>query len=94
MAVNMNGMADDVDRRIGARSFARDLTDFMLLFSSYPGSIYSGATKLIAYSLLPAGFIVLVQDQDVRIVNGPADGNVNRLSDSGGGNRVPQLNHG
>jgi ABC-2 type transport system permease protein len=43
----------------GARSFARDLTDFMLLFSSYPGSIYTGATKLIAYTLLPAGFIVL-----------------------------------
>ena len=43
----------------GARSFARDLTDFMLLFSSYPGSIYSGMTKVVAYSLLPAGFIVL-----------------------------------
>ncbi len=43
----------------GARSFARDLTDFMLLFSSYPGSIYSGATKVIAYTLLPAGFVVL-----------------------------------
>jgi len=43
----------------GARSFARDLTDFMLLFSSYPGSIYSGATRLIAYTLLPAGFVVL-----------------------------------
>ena len=34
----------------GARSFARDLTDFLLLFSSYPGSIYSGATKLIAFT--------------------------------------------
>jgi ABC-2 type transport system permease protein len=43
----------------GARSFARDLTDFMLLFSSYPGSIYTGATKVIAYTLLPAGFVVL-----------------------------------
>src|SRR5258705_7689489 len=43
----------------GARSFARDLTDFTLLFSSYPGSIYSGATKVIAYTVLPAGFIVL-----------------------------------
>ena len=43
----------------GARSFARDLTDFMLLFSSYPGSIYSGATKFVAYTLLPAGFVVL-----------------------------------
>jgi ABC-2 type transport system permease protein len=43
----------------GARSFARDLTDFMLMFSSYPGSIYTGATKFIAYTLLPAGFVVL-----------------------------------
>ena len=44
----------------GARSFARDLTDFMLLFSSYPGNVYSGATKVVAYSLLPAGFVVMV----------------------------------
>ena len=43
----------------GARSFARDLTDFMLLFSSYPGTIYTGATKFVAYTLLPAGFVVL-----------------------------------
>jgi ABC-2 type transport system permease protein len=43
----------------GARSFARDLTDFMLLFSSYPGSIYSGMTRIVAYSLLPAGFVVM-----------------------------------
>jgi ABC-2 type transport system permease protein len=43
----------------GARSFSRDLTDFMLLMSSYPGSVYAGATKLIAFTILPAGFIVL-----------------------------------
>jgi ABC-2 type transport system permease protein len=43
----------------GARSFARDLTDFMLLFSSYPGSIFTGVTKVVAYTFLPAGFIVL-----------------------------------
>jgi ABC-2 type transport system permease protein len=43
----------------GARSLARDLTEFMILVSSYPGSIYSGASKIIAYTLLPAGFIVL-----------------------------------
>jgi ABC-2 type transport system permease protein len=43
----------------GARSFARDLTDFMLLFSSYPGSIYTGMSKVVAYTLLPAGFVVL-----------------------------------
>jgi ABC-2 type transport system permease protein len=44
---------------VGARSFARDLTDFMLLFSSYPGSIFQGMTKVIAYTLLPAGFVVM-----------------------------------
>jgi ABC-2 type transport system permease protein len=43
----------------GARSLARDLTEFVILVSSYPGSIYSGAGRLIVYSLLPAGFIVL-----------------------------------
>jgi ABC-2 type transport system permease protein len=43
----------------GARSFARELTDFMLLFSSYPGSIYTGMTRIVAYTLLPAGFVVL-----------------------------------
>jgi len=43
----------------GARSFARDLTDFMLLFSSYPGSIYTGMTKIVAYTILPAGFVVM-----------------------------------
>lgn len=43
----------------GARSFARDLTDFLVLVSSYPGSIYAGATKFVVYTLLPAGFVVL-----------------------------------
>jgi ABC-2 type transport system permease protein len=43
----------------GARSFARDLTEFVILFSTYPGSIYSGPTKLVAYTILPAGFVVL-----------------------------------
>ena len=55
----------------GARSFARDLTDFMLLFSSYPGSIYTGATKFVAYSILPAGFVVLVP---VRLFTQPSIG--------------------
>ena len=43
----------------GARSLARDLTDFVIMFSSWPGSVYSGATKLIVYTVFPAGFIVL-----------------------------------
>ena len=50
----------------GARSLARDLTEFMILVSSYPGSIYSGASKMIAYTLLPAGFIVLTPVSLVR----------------------------
>ena len=53
----------------GARSFARDLTDFLILLSSYPGSIYSGATKLVAYTILPAGFVVLTP---VQLLRGPS----------------------
>jgi ABC-2 type transport system permease protein len=50
----------------GARSFARDLTDFLVLFSAFPGSIYSGATKLVAFTVLPAGFVVLAPVEFVR----------------------------
>jgi len=50
----------------GARSFARDLTDFTLLFSSYPGSIYQGAVKVVAYSILPAGFVVMAPVEMLR----------------------------
>jgi ABC-2 type transport system permease protein len=53
----------------GARSLARDLTDFTILVSSYPGSIYSGASKIIAFTLLPAGFIVLTP---VRLLRAPS----------------------
>jgi ABC-2 type transport system permease protein len=51
---------------VGARSFARDLVDFLIMLSSYPGSIYSGATKFIAYTVLPAGFVVLTPVQLLR----------------------------
>ncbi len=50
----------------GARSFARDLTDFTLVFSTYPGSIYRGAVKAIAFSILPAGFVVMAPVRMVR----------------------------
>ncbi len=52
----------------GARSFARDLTDFTLLFSSYPGSIYRGAVKVVAFTVLPAGFVVMLP---VKLVRAP-----------------------
>lgn len=44
----------------GARSFARDVIDLVILLSSYPGSIYSGTLQIIVYTLVPAGFVVLV----------------------------------
>ena len=50
----------------GARSFARDLTDFTLLFSSYPPSIYQGAVKVLAFTVLPAGFVVVLPVRMVR----------------------------
>lgn len=50
----------------GARSLARDLVDFVVLFSVYPGSIWTGGLKFVAYSLLPAGFIVLLPVQLLR----------------------------
>ena len=52
----------------GARSLARDLTDFMISFSSWPGSVYSGASKLIVYTVFPAGFLVLTP---VRLLRAP-----------------------
>jgi ABC-2 type transport system permease protein len=57
----------------GARSFARDLTDFLLLLCSYPGSIYSGAAKFVAYTVLPAGFVVLAP---VRLLRDPTFANL------------------
>ena len=50
----------------GARSFSRELMDFTLLFSTYPGTIYQGAVKVIAFTLLPAGFIVLTPASLIR----------------------------
>jgi ABC-2 type transport system permease protein len=50
----------------GARSFARDLTDFVIMFSSWPGSVYSSTTRLIVYTVFPAGFIVLTPVQLLR----------------------------
>ena len=53
----------------GARSLARDLTEFVILASSYPGSVFSGASKLIVYTVLPAGFVVLTP---VRLLRHPS----------------------
>jgi ABC-2 type transport system permease protein len=52
-----------------ARSLARDMTDFMIAFSNWPGSIYSGASKLIVYTVFPAGFLVLTP---VRLLRAPS----------------------
>lgn len=55
----------------GARSFARDLMEFLLTFGTWPGSIWSGATKLIVYTIVPAGFVVVLP---VRFLRTPTVG--------------------
>jgi ABC-2 type transport system permease protein len=56
----------------GARSFARDLVEFVLLFGTWPGSIWSGATKLFVYTLVPAGFVVVLPVRFLRQPSLPA----------------------
>lgn len=56
----------------GARSFARDVVDFVILLSSYPGSIYSGPMKFVVYTFVPAGFVVLLPVAALRD-RGPTD---------------------
>jgi len=43
----------------GARTLSRDLMDFTLMISTYPASIYSGWTKVLAFTVLPAGFVAM-----------------------------------
>ena len=50
----------------GARSLSRDLADFTLMISTYPGSIYSGWTKVVAFTVLPAGFVAMAPVELVR----------------------------
>ncbi len=50
----------------GARSLSRDLADFTLLVSTYPASIYSGWTKFVAFTVLPAGFVAMAPVELVR----------------------------
>jgi ABC-2 type transport system permease protein len=56
----------------GARSFARDLVEFVLLFGTWPGSIWSGATKLFVYTVVPAGFVVVLPVRFLRQPSEPA----------------------
>jgi ABC-2 type transport system permease protein len=43
----------------GGRSLSRDLMDFTLMVSTYPASIYSGWVKIVAFTVLPAGFVAV-----------------------------------
>lgn len=49
-----------------ARSLARDLMDFTLMVSMYPASIYEGWTKILIFTVLPAGFIAVAPVELVR----------------------------
>ncbi|HEY2048015.1 MAG TPA: ABC-2 family transporter protein [Caulobacteraceae bacterium] len=54
-----------------ARSLARDLMDFTLMVSMYPASIYQGWTKILIFTVLPAGFIAVAP---VELVRDPSAG--------------------
>jgi ABC-2 type transport system permease protein len=60
------------DAHGGARSFARDLVEFVLLFGMWPGSIWSGVTKLVVYTVVPAGFVVVLPVRFLRHPGGAA----------------------
>jgi ABC-2 type transport system permease protein len=44
----------------GARSLSRDLADFLVMVSSYPGSIFAGPARWAVFTILPSGFVVLI----------------------------------
>ena len=56
----------------GARSLSRDLMDFTLMVSTYPASIYSGWVKIVAFTVLPAGFVAMAPVGLVRNPSWPA----------------------
>lgn len=47
-------------------TLARQLSDFVVLFSAYPKTIFTGALKLLLYTALPAGFIAYLPVELVR----------------------------
>jgi ABC-2 type transport system permease protein len=53
----------------GGRSLSRDLMDFTLMVSTYPASIYSGWVKIVAFTVLPAGFVAMAP---VALVRNPS----------------------
>ena len=60
----------------GARSLARDLADFVIMVSSYPGSIFTGPSRWIIFTVLPAGFVVLTP---VKMLRAPSLGTLTEL---------------
>jgi ABC-2 type transport system permease protein len=50
----------------GSRTLSRDLMDFTLMVSMYPSSIYSGWTRILIFTVLPAGFIAVAPVDMVR----------------------------
>jgi ABC-2 type transport system permease protein len=50
----------------GARSLSRDLADFLVMVSSYPGSIFTGPARWVVFTVLPSGFVVLTPVEMLR----------------------------
>ena len=50
-------------------SLSRQVSEFMVLFSAYPKTIFSGALKVALYTIIPAGFIAYLPVELVRAPN-------------------------
>ena len=47
-------------------SLSRQVSEFMVLFSAYPKTVFSGALKVALYTIIPAGFIAYLPVELVR----------------------------
>ncbi|HEX2037194.1 MAG TPA: ABC-2 family transporter protein [Chloroflexota bacterium] len=54
-----------------AEGFARQLTEALITFSLYPSALFSGAVKLLLFTLIPAGFIAYIPVELLRAWSWP-----------------------
>ena len=52
-----------------ARELSESLWEFLITFSTYPGSIYRGVVRLVLYSIIPAGFFAIMPVQIVSTIS-------------------------
>lgn len=50
--------------------FQHQLYEFLILFSTYPGGLFGGMTKVLLFSVVPAGFVSYLPAEVMRDLNG------------------------